>query len=149
MKLSEHFTLEELTASKTAARQGIDNTPTKQARANLAALCEQVLEPLRIAWGDAIVVTSGYRCPQLNAATGGKATSQHLNGQAADIYPLNGKNKEFLELCRDLMEKGTIKFDQLINEYPDANGVPSWVHVSHTTSRLNRAQYVVVKSKKK
>lgn len=149
MKLSEHFTLEELTASKTAARKGIDNTPTKQARANLASLCKQVLEPLRIAWGGAIVVTSGYRCKELNDATGGAATSQHMKGEAADIHPLDGRNAEFLALCRDLMGKGAIKFDQLINEYPDAKGVPSWIHVSHTTSRANRSQYVVVKPKNK
>ncbi len=145
MKLTEHFSLEELTASKTANDLGIKNDPKPEHVNNLRALCENVLEPLRKIWGGAIVVKSGYRCAELNAKIkGASSTSQHCKGEAADIKPANG---DTLGLFRILKNSG-LRFDQLINEYPNENGVPSWVHVSFTTKRKNRGQVLIIGAKK-
>ena len=86
----KHFKIEEFTYSITAQHLGIDNTPSKEAMKNLERLVSRVLDPLREAWGSPIIVTSGYRCPVLNARVGGVKTSYHLRGMAADIRPRNG-----------------------------------------------------------
>ena len=140
-KLTDHFTLEEMLESSTAASLGIKNEPTKQHRANLKALAVHLLEPIREKWGGPIVVTSGYRSKELNDVTPNTSkTSRHCKGEAADIRPLDGRKKELFEMIR---ESG-LPFDQLINEYPDKNGVPSWIHVSFTTSRKNRSQVLTL-----
>lgn len=61
----KYFTLTELTRSTTAKRLGIDNSPSAAVRANLTALGENILDPLREAWGAPIIVTSGFRCQEL------------------------------------------------------------------------------------
>ena len=86
----KHFKKEEFTYSITAQHLGIDNTPSKEVVTNLERLVSRVLDPLREAWGSPIIVTSGYRCPELNARVGGVKTSYHLRGMAADIPPKNG-----------------------------------------------------------
>ena len=121
----KHFTFQELTKSATAKRKGIDNSPSLQVRANLAALVENVLDPLREAYGKPIVVTSGYRCEKLNRAVGGAASSQHVKGQAADIRSVQDTPEENKKLY-DLIVKLGLPFDQLINEYGF-----DWVHVSY------------------
>ena len=146
MELTKHFTLEEMLESSHASVLDIDNTPTKQHEKNMKSLAVHVLEPIREKWGGAIVVGSGYRSKALNdVIPGASATSQHCKGEAADIRPLDGRKKELFEMIK---ESG-LPFDQLINEYPDKNGVPSWIHVSYTTSRKNRGQVLTLKGKKK
>ena len=92
--LSPHFTVGEFFRSGTAIRLGIDNNPdahpgegisTAEVLENLRALCTEVLEPLRRRVGR-VIVTSGYRCQELNKAVGGVWNSQHLKGEAADIF---------------------------------------------------------------
>lgn len=118
----KHFTIKELTSSSTAKSKGIDNTPTREVVGNLTALVDKVLDPLREAYGKPIKVNSGYRCPNLNKAVGGSATSQHVLGQAADITGgSKAENKKLFDLVRSLK----LPFDQLIWEN---GGV--WVHVS-------------------
>lgn len=85
MKLSEHFTLEEMVRSETASRNKIANNPSQAEKDWLQYLCINVLEPLRAHMGRPISVSSGYRCPKLNTLVGGVAKSQHQYGQAADI----------------------------------------------------------------
>lgn len=92
MKLSEHFTLEEMVRSATATANKINNTPSQAERDWLQYLCVNVLEPLRTHMGRPISISSGYRCPKLNAMVGGVAKSQHQYGQAADIRILNQKD---------------------------------------------------------
>ena len=85
-QLSPHFTLREFIVSGVALRRHIDNTPADPAVVDhLRLLAEKVLEPLRRHFG-VIRITSGYRCPRLNAAVGGRPASQHLRGEAADIH---------------------------------------------------------------
>jgi uncharacterized protein YcbK (DUF882 family) len=132
----KYFTLNELTASSTARRKGIDNTPDVTVRANLTALVANILDPLREAYGKPIVVSSGYRSPKLNRAVGGAAKSQHVTGQAADIHTLSDTPADNKKLY-DLILKLKLPFDQLINEY-DFN----WVHVSF--SPRNRRQVLKI-----
>ena len=143
--LTTHFTLEEMLESDTAAALGIKNEPTKQHKANIKALAVHLLEPIREKWGGAIVVSSGYRSKELNGVTPkASKTSQHCKGEAADIRPLDGRKLELF----NMIKVSGLPFDQLINEYPDKNGVPSWIHVSFTTSRKNRGQVLTLGSKK-
>lgn len=120
----KYFTMQELTASATAKRKGIDNTPDAQAKANLTALVANVLDPLREKWGAPIVVTSGYRSVKLNRAVGGASKSQHCKGQAADIRSVSDSRKDNKRLF-DLVKSSGLPFDQLIDEYNY-----DWVHVS-------------------
>lgn len=120
-----HFTIEELYASRKAKELGIDNKPTIQKMINLVYLAAYVLEPLRVAMNEPIVISSGYRCEKLNKAVGGVYNSQHMKGQAADLC-IDGdieKGKRWFNYIKD-----HLLFDQLIWEH-DAAGV-YWVHVS-------------------
>ena len=125
MKLTEHFTLSEFVRSDTATSKHIDNTPTTEVIENLRALCRDVLEPARLAFGAPIYITSGYRCPALNKAVGGKPTSQHLRGEAADLQVRGVDNLR--KLYRLIKDHGV--FDQLLFESNKA-GV-RWIHVSY------------------
>jgi zinc D-Ala-D-Ala carboxypeptidase len=119
MKISEHFTLEELTFSEVAARLGLDNTPSPIVITNLG-LVAAVMERIRTLLGDRpIVVHSGYRSPQVNEAVGGVVTSAHCHGLACDmICPAFGTP---VEVALAIL-KSDIEYDQLILEY-------GWVHV--------------------
>lgn len=119
----KHFTITELTRSATAQRMGIDNTPPANAVNALHLLVDQVLDPLREAWGAPLYVTSGYRCPQLNHAVGGAPHSQHMLGEAADIT--TGNRADNMRLLR-LLKQLQLPVDQVINEH---NG--RWIHISH------------------
>jgi zinc D-Ala-D-Ala carboxypeptidase len=125
MNLSPHFTLDELTHSDTAKREGIPNRPDAGGVAALTALCNTILEPLRAAVGGAIKVNSGYRGPQLNARIGGAGKSQHLVGEAADIQ---APAVSVLRLFKTILQLG-LPFDQVI--YEAKNATTMWVHVSH------------------
>ena len=129
----KYFTIEELTASATAKRKGISNKPTADIVAALERLVENVLDPLREAWGAPIIVTSGYRSPKLNAAVGGARGSQHTYGQAADIRTVSDKPEDNRRL-RDLLISLNLPFDQLIDEFGC-----DWLHVSYRASG-NRGQ---------
>lgn len=119
----KHFTIKELTASDTARRLGIDNTPTQRAIANLNLLVDNILDPLREEYGSPIYVNSGYRCHTLNSAVGGSATSQHLTGEAADITTGNRRdNRRLYELIKQLK----LPIDQAIDEHDY-----TWIHVSY------------------
>lgn len=128
MNLSKNFTLAEMTASATAKRLGIDNTPSKDIIDNLTELVTTVLQPIRDAFKAPIVVSSGYRCTRLNTAINGAKKSDHRFGFAADIHTLSDKpadNKKLFDLIVKLAKEGKIRCRQIIDEY-DYN----WIHVS-------------------
>jgi hypothetical protein len=117
--LTSHFSLEEMVASQTAARKGIDNTPAAAIVDNLRLVCER-LEEVRRAVGAPVFISSGYRCPALNRAVGGAAKSRHMDGLAVDfIIPAAGTA---LQVARAVAGCGVV-FDQLIHEYGQ------WVHL--------------------
>ena len=87
IQLSPHFSLLELTESATARQRDIANIPPPEAVENLKRLCKGTLEPLRKALGLPVIITSGYRCKELNNIVNRSSkTSQHMLGQAADFY---------------------------------------------------------------
>ena len=126
-----YFTINELIASDTAKAKGIDNSPTTAVHANLVALIETLLDPLREAWKSPIRVTSGYRCAALNKAVGGSSTSAHLYGYAADIVPINGEIRKFKEFCKNYFGSRRHLFDQVILE---VDGEREWVHIGLKTA---------------
>lgn len=133
----KYFTIKELISSSTATQHNINNTPTKETEENLKALVDNILDPLREAYGKPIIVTSGYRCEKLNTLLKGSKTSQHRFGQAADIKTVSDTPTENKKLF-DLVQKLNLPFDQLIDEYNF-----NWVHVSY--SPRNRKQVLHIK----
>ena len=130
MKLSKNFSLEELVFSITALNNGWDNTPSQEVKAALKRLAAEVLQPIRDAWGGPIHVTSGYRCPRLNASVSGVKNSQHLLGQAADIQAIPmTSNHRLHALIKQMIADGRLKVGQCIWEYGTKTN-PKWVHVS-------------------
>lgn len=133
----KYFSYDEFRRSDTAERHKIDNSIPENAKGNIKALVDNVLDPLREAWGKPLTVTSGYRCPALNKAVGGSRTSQHITGQAADIITGNiVDNARLFHLIID----SKLPFDQLIFEKGDINVGPAWVHVSYRSDGKNRRQ---------
>lgn len=125
MKLTEHFTLAELTASNTARARGIDNTPPDSVLPRLVQTAE-MLERIRTVLGVPVIITSGYRCQKLNMAVGGVTSSDHTTGQAADILaPAYGPPEKVARMLAPLVSICGI--GQLILE-----GIKGkqWVHVS-------------------
>ena len=137
MKLSENFSLIELTKSQTAERKGIDNTPSPTHRHNLKLLCTAILQPIRDYFNRVVSVSSGYRSEALCLAIGSKTTSQHAKGQAADFEIYGLSNQELANWIRENLD-----YDQLILEYwtPESpnNG---WIHCSYNAEG-NRKEYL-------
>jgi len=127
MYLSEHFTLAEMTVSETAARRGIDNSPTPQIKANLLRLCA-FLEQVRLLHGKPVLVSSGYRSVELNSALGGAPASAHTRGLAVDI---NVPGVTPAALARSVADSPLV-FDQLILEYDQ------WVHIGLADGQQRR-----------
>ena len=147
MNLTRNFTLDEITRSDTAARMHISNEPGTIPTLHLKQLCENILQPLRNAYGKPIIVNSGFRSLELNTAINGACNSQHMLGQAADItarhtipkgsataanangkgsdaavdYDYRMENKRLFSLILSMK----LPFDQLIDEKNY-----SWIHVS-------------------
>ena len=154
---ASYFKFSELTASATAERLAIDNTPPRAAQQMLTVLVEQLLDPIRRRYGAPIIVTSGFRCPALNTAVGGVANSHHILGCAADIVapllsPQGGKNQTapflssplggseggcgdqtqyLFHLIVQMQREGQIRFTQLIAE----EGY-RWLHISYVPGML-------------
>ena len=120
MNLTEHFTVEELSASDTAARKGIDNTVPLDLLPNLRYL-SRILEGIRLAIKHPVRVNSGYRCPDLNEAVGGSRGSAHMKALAADIIAPGFGSP--LELCKAVAVLDDVPYDQIIYEFG------AWCHV--------------------
>ena len=137
MKLSENFSLLELTKSQTATRKGIDNAPSPEHQENLKLLCAHILQPVRDHFERVVSVSSGYRSPELCTAIGSKNTSQHAKGQAADFEIYGLSNQELAIWINENLE-----YDQLILEYWKKEDPSSgWIHCSFD-DRVNRKQYL-------
>ena len=132
--ISEHISYKEGVYSRTATRLGIDNTPEDDQLYFMEIIAEEIFEPLRKWVGGPIKINSFYRCPKLNTAIGGSATSQHCKGQAMDIDDTFGhaSNAEMYHWIKDNLD-----FDQMIWEFGNDDN-PDWVHISYVSPEKNR-----------
>ena len=141
MQLSKHFKLEEFEKSSSAIRLNIKNKAGSGEIKNLTDLCYEVLEPVRAKFDKPIIITSGYRSPELCEAIGSKATSQHTKGQAVD-FEIAGVNN----LAIGLWLTNNVNFDQYIQEYYDGTPSSGWCHVSYVEGS-NRKQVLTFDGK--
>lgn len=126
--ISEHFSYKEFERSDAAKYHGIINNVTSaEVRDAIKALVITVLQPLRSAWGNPLVINSGYRCLALNALVGGVSTSQHVKGEAADV-----RCSDPYALARLVKAMG-LPFDQMIL-------YPTFVHISHKLNGQQRGE---------
>ena len=125
--MMKYFSIEELTKSATAKRLGIDNTPSDKIKKNLTLFIEKVLDPIREDWGSPIIVSSGYRCPELNKAVGGANTSGHQYGYCADLQVKGGMKKirELADFIFKWMKDHNMKWDEILFEQ---SGGVTWLH---------------------
>ena len=136
MKLSENFSLNELTKSQTATRKGIDNKPTSEQIENLKSLSIHILQKIRNHYERPVRVTSGYRSPELCVSIGSSVKSQHAKGEAAD-FEITGIDNFDLAIW---ISKN-LEFDQLISEfYTNQHPDSGWVHCSYKADGTNRKQ---------
>jgi hypothetical protein len=126
-KLSQHFSLEELTYSETALRHEIDNTPPPSAVENLKRLCETLLEPVRGLVLVPMHINSGFRSAALNVVVGGAHTSAHLAGCAADFIPIGLDLRTTFDMLRQRVE---LPYDQIIFE------CSAWIHIAAAPAGL-------------
>ena len=142
MQLSENFYLSELTRSQTASRYGIPNQPNSIQIANLKAVCDNILQPVRDYYRCPVIVSSGYRSPMLNARIGGSKTSQHCTGQAVDFEIPGVANKDVATWI-----KQKLNYDQLILEFWNGKDPNSgWIHCSYINN--NRKQSLIYNGRK-
>jgi len=135
MKLSPHFSLEELTHSNTAARLNIDNTPTVEVIDNLTFLAKE-LENVRTLLSNPMLINSGFRCYALNDFLGSKRTSSHTKGLAVDfISPSYGNPRSIVSA----IVKSDINYDQVILEYD------RWVHLSFHPTKPRKQALIIDK----
>ena len=128
MKLSDHFSLEEMTKSQTALRKNIPNTPTEAHTEALTNLCINLLEPIRWHFRKAFTPSSGYRSPELCVAIGSSLNSQHARAEAADFEVVGVDNCELADWI-----KRELPYDQLILEfYTPGEPNSGWIHCSYT-----------------
>lgn len=117
--MAKYFKIEEFIKSSTAEKYNIDNTPDEEATKNLEKLMD-FLDPIRDKWCIPIIITSGYRCKELNKVIGGSKTSSHCVGLAADLKYQENLFQFLLDYLKDK------EFDQLIMEY---SGSVKWIHI--------------------
>lgn len=109
----------------------MDSTGSPQVRANIVALVENVLDPVRERLAKPIIVNSGYRCQVHNKTVGGASSSQHMRGEAADVRPVQGSGFTVQDLARVIVANG--RWDQMIL-------YPTFVHVSWKRQGVNRKE---------
>jgi len=136
MNISKHFTLEELIASETADRHGLDNTPDADILANLTILASH-LEELRTILGYPIHINSAYRSLAVNTLLGSKPTSAHVKGLAADIVcPQFGTPKDIV----NAVISSNIQYDQVILEFDN------WCHIGFSTNKPRLQKLIINKT---
>ena len=133
MKLSQHFTLDEMTVTQ---HREWDNTPPPDVIANLTRLAEFLEQVKTLLGGKPIMINSAYRSPAINQSVGGKPTSQHVHGCAADIRVPSMTPDQVM---RAVVSSG-LPFDQCIREFD------AWTHVSipNTVKDKPRKQALII-----
>lgn len=152
-----HFTFDEFEYSTTALQRGINNQMSSNIKDNVEEFVNRLLDPLRESWAaycsqeglgtPAITITSGYRSKELNQAVGGSESSAHRLGFAADVFPNNGRMKEFRDFCKKWFKESGRKFDQVIIENVDSNNIPKWIHIGFKNKTgEQRKQMLIMKN---
>ena len=137
--LTDHFTLEELTHSETALRNGWDNTPNGDEVANLTRLAQLLEQVKKAVGGKPVMVNSGFRSKRVNDSVGSKDSSQHRLGCAADIRVPGMTPRQVVDACI----AAKVPFDQIILEFD------AWTHISVANSPnvdLRHAKLVIDKA---
>lgn len=146
--ISKYLSLEECIKSPTAKRLGISNYPEPEHIENMRHVATLVFDKVRDHVGAPLAASSFYRSKELNdAVPGSSKTSQHMTGEAIDIdcdIFGNGTNLDVFKFIKE-----NLVFDQLINEYPDIDGKPSWIHVSLVNHPKENRSQILVKLKDK
>lgn len=139
-RLSKNFVLSEFTKSATAERLGIDNTPQGEHLENLQNVVDNICQPVREHFDKPVIITSGYRSPELNEVIGGSSSSQHCKGEAVDFEIAGVSNKALAEWVSENCE-----YDQLILEFynPTEGENSGWVHASLRMDGNNRKQKLI------
>ena len=137
MKLTNNFSLKEITQSQTALKNNIDNEPNAEQIENLRQLCKTILQPLREYYQLPIKITSGFRSPELCEIIGSKSTSQHCaNECAAADFEIPGVDNK--KVFKHIIDK--LPFCQIILEYYDDSDINSgWIHVSWSPNPRGQA----------
>lgn len=134
--ISKNFDYKEFEKTDVPGMQVRNTITSTKVRDSIKALVDEVLQPLRDAWGEPLAINSGYRCPEVNKAVGGVPTSQHTKGEAADVCPFGRNGHGDIETVRQLAQKAVeldLPFDQMIL-------YPSFVHFSHRLKGEQRRQ---------
>ena len=134
--ISKNFDYKEFEKTDVPGMQVKNTITSTEVRDNIKALVDEVIQPLRDAWGEPLAINSGYRCPEVNRAVGGVPTSQHVKGEAADVYPFGRNGQGDIEVVRKLAITARdlgLPFDQMIL-------YPSFLHLSHKLQGKQRGQ---------
>ena len=138
MNLSKSFTLNELTKSQTAEREGINNNPGETQIEALQRLCENILQPVRDHFGKPVTVSSGFRSGELSLKVGSSVKSQHTVGQAADFEIFGISNQDVAHWIDKNLD-----YDQLILEFWNPEDKNSgWIHCSYKNPEENRKEFL-------
>lgn len=136
----KHFTLSEFFRSSTAAKNGIKNEPSIDERAtivrNINLLVDNILDPVRDMVDAPIIITSGYRCQQVNRLVGGVDNSQHMSGCAADFHVMGFTPSMMLGVFFCILNR--LEYDQLI--YYRSKNI---IHVSYVENCPRCAAFVM------
>lgn len=143
MEITPNFSLAELTRSDAAKRLGLSNMPNEHEMGNIKKTAE-ALEKIRTYVNAPIVVSSCFRSESVNRAVGGSTTSAHRYGSAADIDAVGYTSTQLADKILEMRDKGLIKFDQLILEFPE-RGNGAWVHVGFRWHSPMRNQVLTAK----
>lgn len=140
LEFSKYFIYEETVFSQTASRNNIDNTPSEKVRLTIDRVAYK-MDQVRELLNTPVIISSWYRCKELNKLIGSIASSQHIKGEAIDFTaPKFGSP---LDICRKLVSNvNSIRYDQLILEH-------DWVHISFCLDRLPRRQVLTLLSNNK
>lgn len=134
--ISKSFSYSEFEKTDVPGMQVKNTITSVDVRDSIKELVDEVLQPLRDAWGEPLAINSGYRCPEVNKAVGGVPTSQHTKGEAADVCPFGRNGHGDIETVRQLAITARdlgLPFDQMIL-------YPSFVHLSHRRNGAQRGQ---------
>lgn len=135
----KYFTFEELMHSNVALQNGVDNLPPREERAkiyfNLVVLVDNLLDPIRERFAAPMIITSGYRCKQLNELVKGVENSQHMEGKAADFYFAGFTTKEMAQAFFEIAE--SYNFDQLIF-YKKSH----FIHISYNSTKNRHEAFI-------